>query len=390
MAKATSTPKNQAEAGPPHIANPVAALLTPEGVLTEEGERVAAVSDETLRDLYRWIVIARRLDLEAVNLQRQGELGLWGQIQGHEAAQVGGALAMRTSDWIFPYYRDFGMAWTRGIDPGASLTIFRGLRHGAWDPYEYNFGPLIIPIGTQVSHAVGYAMGCKLDGEDTVTLTCFGEGGTSTGDVHEAMNFSSVFKAPIVFLCQNNQWAISVPISEEVAGRVVDRAAGYGIPGVRVDGFDALTVYAAVKMASDHARAGKGPYLIEAVVYRTGPHTHADDPTRYRTQEDVMAWYQSAGMPASPAGADDLALYPITRAERRLRARGAWSDDFGRECERIAEERAKGMRQTLLSATPDHPEAVFGLVYANPPQSLLRERDAFVADLADESGTEGR
>jgi pyruvate dehydrogenase E1 component alpha subunit len=387
MAKATSARQST---GPGGIENPVAALLTPEGVLTEEGERVAAVSDETLRDLYRWIVIARRLDLEAVNLQRQGELGLWGQIQGHEATQIGGAMAMRSSDWIFPYYRDTGMAVTRGIDPGAILTIFRGLRHGAWDPHEYNFGPFIISIGTQISHAVGYAMGCKLDGEDTVTLTCFGEGATSTGDWHESMNFAGVFQAPIVFLCQNNQWAISVPLKEQVAGRVVDRAAGYGIPGVRVDGFDALTVYAAVKMASDHARSGKGPYLIEAVSYRTGPHTHADDPTRYRTQEDVMAWYRSAGMPASPADAESQALYPITRTERRLRERAAWSDDFGRECEREAEERAQGMRQTLLSATPDHPEAVFGLVYANPPQSLLRERDAFVADLADEPGTEGR
>lgn len=373
MAKATSTPQTQAEASPPHIANPVAALLTPEGALTEEGERVAAVGDETVRDLYRWMVIARRLDQEGLNLQRQGELGLWGPIQGHEAAQIGGALAMRATDWIFPYYRDFGMAVARGIDPGAILTVFRGLRHGAWDPYEYNFGPFVIPVGTQVPHAVGYAIGCKLDGEDTVTLTCFGEGATSTGDWHEAMNFAGVFQAPIVFLCQNNQWAISVPIAEQVAGRIVDRAAGYGMPGARVDGSDAVAVYAAVKLAAEHARAGHGPYLLEALSYRLGPHTTSDDPTRYRTEEETAEW---------------RARDPIARAEERLRGRDAWTDDFGRECAEEAEERATGMRQTLLSAAPDHPGAVFGLVYSNPPQSLLRERDAFIAELTD-GETEG-
>ncbi|HEX9038267.1 MAG TPA: thiamine pyrophosphate-dependent enzyme [Ktedonobacterales bacterium] len=387
MAKATSIHRTTGAGG---IDNPIAALLTPDGVLTEEGERVAAVSDEALRALYRWMVIVRRLDQEALNLQRQGQLGLWGPIQGHEAAQVGGALAMRETDWIFPYYRDFGMAVTRGIDPGAILTIFRGLRHGSWNPREYNFGPFIIPVGTQIPHAVGYAMGCKLDGEDTVTLTCSGEGATSTGDWHEAMNFAGVFQAPVVFLCQNNQWAISVPVSEQVAGRIVDRAAGYGMPGVRVDGTDAMTVYAAVKLASDHVRAGKGPYLIESYAYRDGPHTTADDPTRYRNEEDALAFYRQLGDREPENTAGWRARDPIARAAGRLRARGAWSDDFSRECDEDAEERATGMRQTLQGATPDHPGSVFGLVFANPPQSLLRERDAFVADLADSAGTEGR
>ncbi|HEU0026734.1 MAG TPA: pyruvate dehydrogenase (acetyl-transferring) E1 component subunit alpha [Ktedonobacterales bacterium] len=371
MAKATST--RQAP-GPGAIDNPVAGLLTAEGTLTEEGERVAAVSDETLRALYRWMVIARRLDQEGLNLQRQGELGLWGPIQGHEASQVAGALAMRDSDWIFPYYRDFAMAVVRGIDPGEILTVFRGLRHGAWNPQEYRFGPFVIPVGTQVPHAVGYALGCKLDGEGTVTLTCFGEGATSTGDWHEAMNFAGVFQAPVVFLCQNNQWAISVPIEEQVAGRIVDRAAGYGMPGVRVDGSDALTIYAAVKMASDHARAGKGPYLIEAYSYRLGPHTTSDDPTRYRTEEETAEW---------------RARDPIARAAERLRARGAWDDEFARACETEAEERASAMRQTLVAAAPEHPGKVFDLVFANQPESLRRERDTFVAELAPDAGTEG-
>ena len=371
MAKVTST---QRVVGPGVTDNPIAGLLTAEGTLTEEGERVAAVSDDTLRALYRWMVIARRLDQEGLNLQRQGELGLWGPIQGHEASQVAGALAMRATDWIFPYYRDFAMAVVRGIDPGEILTVFRGLRHGAWNPHEYRFGPFVIPVGTQVPHAVGFALGCKLDGEDAVTLTSFGEGATSTGDWHEAMNFAGVFQAPIVFLCQNNQWAISVPINEEVSGRIVDRAAGYGMPGVRVDGSDELTIYAAVKMASDYARAGNGPYLIEALSYRLGPHTTSDDPTRYRTAEEMAEWRERD---------------PIARATERLRARDVWDDEFDRACAAEAEERASAMRQTLLAAAPDHPGAVFDLVFANPPEALLRERDTFIAELAPEAGTEG-
>ncbi len=372
MADVISTSPMRSDASPPR--NPIAELLTPEGALTEEGERVAAVSDETLRQLHRMMVVMRRLDQEGLNLQRQGELGLWGPTLGHEAAQIGGALAMRETDWIFPYYRDFGMAIARGIDPGQVLTVFRGLRHGAWNPHDYRFGPFVIPVGTQVPHAVGYAVGCKLDKDDTAVLTCFGEGATSTGDWHEAMNFAGVFKAPVVFLCQNNQWAISVPMNEQVAGRIVDRAAGYGFPGVRVDGADALTIYAVTRMAADHARRGDGPYLIEAFSYRLGPHTTSDDPTRYRTEEEAAIW---------------RAHDPIARTEERLRQRGAWDDAFGADCQSEAEERAASMRQTLIAATPDHPGAVFDLVYANPPQTLLRERDAFVAELAPDAPQEG-
>ena len=373
MADVTSAPPARRDT--PALENPIAALLTPEGTLTAEGERVAGVSDATLRDLYRLMVITRRLDQEGLNLQRQGELGLWGPTLGHEAAQVGGALAMRETDWIFPYYRDFGMAIVRGIDPGQILTVFKGLRHGAWDPHQYRFGPFVIPVGTQVPHAVGFAMGCKLDHEQTAVLTCFGEGATSTGDWHEAMNFAGVFKAPVVFLCQNNQWAISVPMSEQVAGRIVDRAAGYGLPGVRVDGADALAIYAVTRMAADHARRGDGPYLIEAFSYRLGPHTTSDDPTRYRTEADVMPW---------------RAHDPIARAADQLRKRGAWDDAFERACQSEADERAARMRQTLIAATPDHPSTVFDLVYANPPQTLIAERDAFVAELAPETPQEGR
>lgn len=356
-----------------HEHDPIAAMLNEDGVLTAEAERAAAISDETLRDLYRLMVICRRLDQEGLFLQRQGELGLWGQIAGHEAAQVGAAQAMAQTDWIFPYYRDFGMAICRDIDPGAIMTIFRGQTHGAWNPHERRFAPFIIPVGTQVPHAVGFALGCKLDHEQIAVLTGFGEGATSTGDWHEGMNFAAVFKAPVVFLCENNQWAISVPMRQQVAGRIADRAEGYGFPGARIDGTDVLTVHAVVRAAADRARRGEGPYLVEALTYRTQAHTTSDDPTRYRTDADVEPWRQKD---------------PIARAAERLRQRNAFDDAFDRTVTEEAEARAAAMRQTLLSAQPMHPGAVFDLVYANPPESLQREKAAFLADIQTEGGAE--
>ncbi|HEY7982875.1 MAG TPA: pyruvate dehydrogenase (acetyl-transferring) E1 component subunit alpha [Ktedonobacterales bacterium] len=347
--------------------DPVAALLTPEGVLSVEGERRAAVADQQLRELYRMMAVVRRLDQEGLHLQRQGELGLWGPFTGHEAAQVGAALALAPTDWIFPYYRDFAMAVCRGIDPGAILTIFRGLAHGAWDPHQYRFAPFIIPVGTQVPHAVGYAMGCVLDGDPTAVLVGFGEGATSTGDWHEGMNFAGVYHAPVIFFCENNQWAISVPQEEQIAGRIADRAAGYGFPGVRIDGTDALTVYAVVQAAAERARSGGGPYLIEALTYRMAAHTTSDDPTRYRTEDATATWQ---------------ARDPIARAEARLRARGAWDGAFESAVRAEAEARAAAMRQTLLTAEPPHPTAIFDLVFANQPESLRRERDELGAALA--------
>ncbi len=352
---------------------PIAAMVDADGVLTPAAEREAAVSNETLRELYRLMAICRRLDQEGLNLQRQGELGLWGPYAGHEAAQVGATLALAPTDWIFPYYRDFAMAVCRGIDPGAIMTIFRGQTHGAWNPHDYRFAPFIIPVGTQVPHAVGYALGCKLDNEPTAVLVGFGEGATSTGDWHEAMNFAAVFQTPVVFLCENNQWAISVPMREQVAGRIADRAAGYGFPGVRVDGTDVLTVYAVVRAAADRARRGGGPYLVEALTYRTQAHTTSDDPTRYRTDADVEPWRLKD---------------PVARAAERLRGRDAFDATFERAVAEEAEERASAMRRTLLAASSEHPGRVFDLVYANPPESLMREKAELLADLEPQGGAE--
>jgi pyruvate dehydrogenase E1 component alpha subunit len=216
-------------------------------------------------------------------------------------------------------------------------------------------------------------MGCAIDGDKTAVLVSFGEGATSTGDWHEAMNFAGVFHAPLVFFCQNNQWAISVPIREQVAGRVVDRAAGYGFPGVRVDGTDVLTIYAVIRAAADRARRGEGPYLVEALTYRMGPHTTSDDPTRYRAEADLEPW---------------RARDPLAQCERRLRDRDAWDDAFATQVKAENDDRAAAMRRALLAARPGDPARVFDLVFANAPEALRRERDEFAAAL-EPSGTGG-
>jgi 2-oxoisovalerate dehydrogenase E1 component alpha subunit len=358
-------------------ADPIAAMVDAQGVLTTQAERSAGVANDDLRELYRLMLLVRRLDQEGLRLQRQGEIGLWGPVEGHEAIQVAAARALAPTDWIFPYYRDFGMAVTRGIAPSDAMTWFRGIAHGAWNPRQYRFGPGIISVGSQMGHGVGFAIGCKLDEEPIAVLVSSGEGATSTGDWHEAMNFAGVFQAPAVILCENNQWAISVPFAQQVAGHVADRAQGYGFPGVRIDGTDALTVYAVVRAAAERARQGEGPYLVEALTYRFQAHTTSDDPTRYRAADEGEAWREKD---------------PLAVTERRLRARDAWDDDFAAQATANAEEAALEMRQRLLATPVPHPGTVFDAVFANPPKALLREKAAFVAELepaADDNGAGG-
>jgi pyruvate dehydrogenase E1 component alpha subunit len=349
--------------------DPVRPLFSPGGELTPEAKSRLGLDAAALRDLYRNMVLIRRADQEALNLQRQGELGLWGQYLGQEAIHVGAITALRTEDWVFPSYREFGMAMVRGVDPADMLTLFRGLSHGPWDPQKYHFAPLAIPVATQVPHAVGFAMGCRLKHSDEVVLSTFGDGATSEGDWHEAMNFAGVFKSPVVFLCQNNHWAISVPLSKQTAGSIVDRAKGYGFPGIRIDGNDVLGVYAAVRGAAARARQGEGPYLIEAVTYRMGAHTSSDDPTRYRLDSDLEAWGQRD---------------PIVRYQAWLKDQGVIDDGLIGAMAAEAESVAQAMRARLTSLpTPPPAEAIFGRVYSNPPASFVEEREEFEASLED-------
>ena len=237
------------------------------------------------------MVLVRRIDNEAVALQRQGELGLWPPLLGQEAAQIGSGRALSPKDMAFPSYREHGVAWCRGLDPLRLLELFRGVNHGGWNPEEHKFHLYTIVIGDQTLHATGYAMGIKSDGaEDEAAIAYFGDGATSQGDVSEAFSWASVFNAPVVFFCQNNQCAISAPAERQSRAPIYQRASGFGFPGVRVDGNDVLACYAVTKQALRAAREGQGPMLIEAFTYRMGAHTTTDDPTRYRLPSELEAW----------------------------------------------------------------------------------------------------
>jgi 2-oxoisovalerate dehydrogenase E1 component alpha subunit len=347
--------------------DPVRRLFDSHGAMSADARRSLGLEPDTLRDLYRKMVSIRRADQEALNLQRQGELGLWGQFLGQEAVHVGATMALQPTDWIFPSYREFGMAMCRGIDPAEMLTLFRGLSHGPWDPRRYCFAPLAIPVATQVPHAVGFAMGCRLKQTDEAVLVTFGDGATSEGDWHEAMNFAGVFRSPVVFLCQNNYWAISVPFNRQTAGSIAERAPGYGFPGIRIDGNDVLAVYAATRAAADRARRGGGPYLIEAVTYRMGAHTSSDDPTRYRLDADVAPWALKD---------------PIARYRAWLTDEGILDDAAVAAADEHAEAVAREMRGKLgRLPVPTSGDAVYGRVYQNPPEPFMREREEFEASL---------
>ena len=276
-------------------------LLTPEGERVEHPEYsplVEHLTAEDLRGFYRDLVLVRRFDAEATALQRQGELGIWVSLLGQEAAQIGSGRATRQQDFVFPTYREHGVAWCREVDPVTLLGLYRGVNLGGWDPKANNFHLYTIVIGSQTLHATGYAMGIQRDGDvgtgdpdrDAAVIAYFGDGASAQGDVNEAFVFASVFNAPVVFFCQNNQWAISEPNERQTRIPLYQRARGFGFPGVRVDGNDVLATYAVTTAALNRARNGEGPTLIEAFTYRMGAHTTSDDPTRYRIEAEVEEW----------------------------------------------------------------------------------------------------
>jgi len=282
--------------GSPEV--PLVQLLTPEGRRTAHPDYSFDGDRAEIESLYRDLVMTRRVDTEAFALQRHGELGLWPPALGQEAAQVGSARALRPHDFAFPTYRDHGVAWCRGVDPGLLLGIYRGSELGGWDPADHQLALPNIIIGSQTLHATGYGMGLTLEGlvgtgdpdRDSAVIVYFGDGATSQGDVSEALDWASVHQSPVVFFCENNQYAISAPVATQTRAPIVQRAAGFGLPGVRVDGNDVLACRAVTETALQRARDGQGPTLIEAVTYRMGAHTTSDDPTRYRESAEVDEW----------------------------------------------------------------------------------------------------
>ncbi|WP_344736099.1 pyruvate dehydrogenase (acetyl-transferring) E1 component subunit alpha [Microbacterium awajiense] len=353
----------------------VARLLNPDGERVADPDLdpwVKDVSVDTLRGLYRDMVIVRRIDTEGIALQRQGQVGLWAPCQGQEAVQVGTARAFRDDDFVFPSYREIGVNYVRGAKPADFVLAWRGEAHSTYNPYEINTATPQIIIGAQSLHAVGYAMGIQRDGTDQVAAAYFGDGASSQGDVNEAMVFASSFRAPVVFVCTNNQWAISEPVTVQAKFPIAGRAPGFGIPSMRVDGNDALACLAAMRWALDNARAGGGPAFIEAVTYRMGPHTTSDDPTRYRDRDEVEAWRRRD---------------PIARLEALLRTEGAFDDEFVAQVAADADAFGADVRAATLGAKTREPLTVLDDVYAEPHSGLDEQRrwyGAYLDGFADE------
>ncbi|MFG2894459.1 pyruvate dehydrogenase (acetyl-transferring) E1 component subunit alpha [Streptomyces sp. NPDC048248] len=348
-------------------------LLTPEGERVDHPDHAVDLGAEQLRGLYRDMVLTRRFDGEAIALQRQGELGLWPSLLGQEAAQVGSARALRDDDYAFPSYREHGVAWCRGVDPLNLLGMFRGVNHGGWDPTSNNFHLYTLVIGAHVPHATGYAMGLAKDGADAAAVAYFGDGATSQGDVAEAFNFAAVFDAPVVFFCQNNQWAISEPNEKQTRVPIYRRAAGFGFPGVRVDGNDVLAVLAVTQTALERARSGNGPTLIEAYTYRMGAHTTSDDASRYRLDAEREEWE---------------AKDPIARLKTYLSAEGFADDAFYAEVETASDALARRVREGVRSMPDPQPMAIFDNAHADGHALVDEERAQFAAYQASFAGSQ--
>jgi pyruvate dehydrogenase E1 component alpha subunit len=350
-------------------------LLTPEGERVEHPDFAFDLDDEHILGFYRDLVMTRRIDTEATALQRQGELGIWASLLGQEAAQVGSGRAMREQDFAFPTYREHGVAWCRGIDPLHLLGLFRGVDQGGWDPIADGFSLYTIVIGAQTLHATGYAMGMQRDGvvgtgdpeRDAAVIAYFGDGATSQGDVNEAFIWASVFNAPVVFFCQNNQWAISEPIERQTRIPLYQRALGFGFPGLRVDGNDVLAVHAVTQAALQRAREGSGPTFVEAYTYRMGAHTTSDDPTKYRVTEELEHWKLKD---------------PIERVKAYLSRSGVADEDYYADIEREAEELAAHLRKGCLELPDPSPLDIFDQVYEEITPELEAQRGQFAEYLS--------
>jgi pyruvate dehydrogenase E1 component alpha subunit len=319
------------------------------------------LSPDALREIFSWVVLLRTFDERAVALQRQGRLGTYPLFWGEEATQAGPLYACRPTDWVFPSYRQGAVGILRGLDPSTILKYRRGHggRHGFWNPRELRVGPSIVSIGTHLAHASGLAWAARLRGDDVVSLVWFGDGATSEGDFHEAMNFAAVMRTPTVFFCTNNQWAISTPYSRQTATTTIaEKVAAYGMPSARVDGFDPYACWRVTSDAIARARAGEGPTLIEAVAWRLAPHGTADDPSRYRDEAVTEGWRK---------------LEPVARTSSFLRRIGVL-DDAGEGAIRAEAKARIDDAVRAMETVERDPSIMFATLYAaGPPIERLRE-----------------
>ncbi|HEX2902442.1 MAG TPA: pyruvate dehydrogenase (acetyl-transferring) E1 component subunit alpha [Jatrophihabitans sp.] len=354
------------------LVNPGALLPTadPRQLISPDGQPTgteALPAPDVLLDLHRRMVLGRRFDSQATALTKQGRLAVYPSSRGQEACQVGAVAALADRDWLFPTYRDSMAMVSRGINPVEVLTLLRGDWHCGYDPYLHRTATQCTPLATNTLHAVGLGHAARLTGSDSVALVMLGDGATSEGDTHEALNIAAVWQAPVVFLVQNNGYAISVPLAKQTrANHLADKGVGYGMPGVLVDGNDAAAVYTAVAEAVTRARTGGGPTLIEAITYRMEAHTNADDASRYRSPEEVASW---------------LARDPIDRLQKYLLDNGILDQATVDETQAEGEARAERLRAAMNADPALDPAELFEHVYAEPTLQLRRQAAQLQAEL---------
>ncbi|MGP3635246.1 pyruvate dehydrogenase (acetyl-transferring) E1 component subunit alpha [Streptomyces sp. 24-1644] len=341
------------------LTDPAPLLPDPEPYRVLGTDAAADADPGLLLRLYAELVRGRRYNAQATALTKQGRLAVYPSSTGQEACEIAAALVLEEQDWLFPSYRDTLAAVARGLDPVEALTLLRGDRHTGYDPREHRIAPLCTPLATQLPHAVGLAHAARLKGDDVVALAMVGDGGTSEGDFHEALNFAAVWRAPVVFLVQNNGFAISVPLAKQTAApSLAHKAVGYGMPGRLVDGNDAAAVHQVLGEAVARARRGEGPTLVEAVTYRMDAHTNADDATRYRVDSEVEAW---------------RAHDPIQLLERELTGRGLLDEDGIVAAKEAADVMAAGLRERMNADAVLDPMSLFSHVYAEQTEQLREQ-----------------
>lgn len=339
------------------LKNEILRILDEKGNVNNDLE--PKMEEKDLVQLYKFMVISRMADEKAFALQREGRIGTYPPLKGHEAVQIGSASAMQDNDWLFPVYRDMGTMFVRGVPLYLIFLYWMGNEKGSVFPEGVNVFPISVPVGSQISIGMGFSWAAKLKKEKTVALICFGDGASSEIDFHDGLNFAGVFKTPTVFLCINNQWAISVPRAKQSASRTIaQKAIAYGFNGVQVDGNDILAVYAVVKEAVEKANKGNGPTLIEAITYRMGDHTTADDASRYRSDQEVKEW----------ANRD-----PIERFRIYLKSRRIWDENFEKEIRKEAEVLVDESVKKAESILPPEPEDLFKYTYAEMPWHIKEE-----------------
>ncbi len=332
-------------------------------ILDEKGNAdkslMPALSDPEIKRMYEVLTLARTFDHHALSLQREGRMGTYASILGQEASQIGSALALEKSDWVFPSFREMGVYITMGYPLHMLFQYWGGDERGVKCPDGLNIFPVCVPVGTQTPHAAGAAMAARYKGDKIAVACYFGDGGTSEGDFHESMNMAGVFKLPVVFICQNNQWAISVPRERQTASKTIaQKAVGYGFEGIQVDGNDIFAVYKASKEAVDKARRGDGPTFIECFTYRMSDHTTADDAVRYRTKEEVDEW----------KGRD-----PILRLRLFMEKNGLWNEQYQKEVEEKAKAAVDEAVKKAEGIKHPEPKDMFTYTYENLTPRQIKE-----------------